>query len=77
MHLVSLPSIQESVEVEKAPSEEDPSKKEIEHLKKVLQEREKRALKLARESLKHLNPKVSPRGPNMPQNSNQSLTPKK
>ena len=62
IHLLSLSSVRESTEIEKAPNDEEPSKKEIEHSKKVLVEREKRALKLARESLKHLNPKATPRG---------------
>jgi small nuclear ribonucleoprotein (snRNP)-like protein len=32
------------------------------HVKKVLEEREKRAIRLAQESLKHLNPKAPPKG---------------
>jgi len=35
---------------------------EVVHAKKALEEREKRAIRMAQESLKHLNPKAEPKG---------------
>merc|ERR1712194_32832 len=40
----------------------EPKKVEAVHAKKALDEREKRAIRMAQESLKHLNPKADPKG---------------
>lgn len=37
-------------------------KVEVVHLKKAVEERERRAIRMAQESLKHLNPKAEPKG---------------
>ena len=51
--------IEEDDAIEKAATATTTTKKvDIVHSKKVLDEREKRAIRLAQESLKHLNPKV-------------------
>ena len=50
--------IEEDDAIEKAATTTTTNKVDIVHSKKVLDEREKRAIRLAQESLKHLNPKV-------------------
>lgn len=63
IRMVSVSSIQQSKLIQEATkSQLDPTPTEIPHTKKILEEREKRAIKLAQESLKHLNPKASPKG---------------
>ena len=58
--LISVASIQESKQVNEASSDQVKMAAEnMTHTKKVLEEREKRAIRLAQESLKRLNPKVS------------------
>ena len=58
--LISVGSIQESKQVNEASSDQVKMAAEnMTHTKKVLEEREKRAIRLAQESLKRLNPKVS------------------
>lgn len=60
IRMVSVSSIQESKLIQEATkSQLEPTPTEIPHTKKMLEEREKRAIKLAQESLRHLNPKVS------------------
>jgi hypothetical protein len=60
IRMVSVASIQESKRIQEATkSQIDVAATEISHTKKALEEREKRAIKLAQESLRHLNPKVS------------------
>jgi hypothetical protein len=60
IRMVSVSSIQQSKLIQEATkSQFDPTPTEIPHTKKILEEREKRAIKLAQESLRHLNPKVS------------------
>jgi len=55
--------IEEDDAIEKAATVTATTKKvDIVHSKKVLDEREKRAIRLAQESLKHLNPKAPPMG---------------
>mmetsp|Transcript_49408 Transcript_49408/g.97731 ORF Transcript_49408/g.97731 Transcript_49408/m.97731 type:complete len:186 (+) Transcript_49408:210-767(+) len=63
IRMVSVSSIQQSKLIQEATkSQLDPAPTEIPHTKKILEEREKRAIKLAQESLRHLNPKASPKG---------------
>lgn len=60
IRMVSVASIQESKRIQEATkSQAELTATEISHTKKALEEREKRAIKLAQESLRHLNPKVS------------------
>lgn len=59
IRMVSVASIQESKLIQEATKSQVDLTAEISHTKKVLDEREKRAIKLAQESLRHLNPKVS------------------
>jgi len=42
--------------------QQQPKKVEAVHAKKAMEEREKRAIRMAQESLKHLNPKADPKG---------------
>ena len=58
IRMVSIASIQESKRIQEVTRSQVDLTAEISHTKKVLEEREKRAIKLAQESLKHLNPKV-------------------
>lgn len=63
IRMVTVSSIQESKRLQEAnKSQVGPTASEISHTKKILEEREKRAIKLAQESLKHLNPKVGKDG---------------
>lgn len=56
--IISISAIRESKQTKEATTTVQPSTKDITHTKKALEEREKRAIKLAQESIKHLNPKV-------------------
>lgn len=59
IRMVSVVSIQESKQVKEASAKDmEPVHADMSHTKKVLEEREKRAIKKAQESLRHLNPKV-------------------
>ena len=61
IRMVSISSITESKQVKEAPN--DPiSSTNVTHVKKMLEEREKRAIKLAQENLRNINPKASPKG---------------
>mmetsp|Transcript_98347 Transcript_98347/g.275370 ORF Transcript_98347/g.275370 Transcript_98347/m.275370 type:complete len:185 (+) Transcript_98347:243-797(+) len=63
IRMVSVASIQESKRIQEATkSQAELTATEISHTKKALEEREKRAIKLAQESLRHLNPKASAKG---------------
>mmetsp|Transcript_93182 Transcript_93182/g.269136 ORF Transcript_93182/g.269136 Transcript_93182/m.269136 type:complete len:177 (+) Transcript_93182:219-749(+) len=62
IRMVSVSSIQESKRTKEAAKEQEPTPTEISHTKKILEEREKRAIKLAQESLRHLNAKATPKG---------------
>jgi hypothetical protein len=57
IRMVSVASIKESNQLEEAPSEPI-SSTNVTYVKKILEEREKRAIRLAQESLRHINPKV-------------------
>mmetsp|Transcript_12836 Transcript_12836/g.30482 ORF Transcript_12836/g.30482 Transcript_12836/m.30482 type:complete len:178 (+) Transcript_12836:73-606(+) len=59
--MITAETIQESKLLHKATTESLKSGNMM-HSKKVLDEREKRGIRLAQESLRHLNPKASPRG---------------
>ncbi|KAL3905144.1 MAG: hypothetical protein SGILL_009796 [Bacillariaceae sp.] len=67
IRMISVASISESKQVSEG-SEEAleklslSSSSNVVHAKKALEEREKRAIRLAQDSLKHLNPKASPKG---------------
>lgn len=58
IRLVSVSSIREAKRTQEATKTPEPTATEITHTKKALEEREKRAIKLAQESIRHLNPKV-------------------
>ena len=58
IRMVSLASIREAKRTQEATKTPEPTATEITHTKKALEEREKRAIKLAQESIRHLNPKV-------------------
>lgn len=61
--MVSMSSVQKSKQLQEATTRVvEPSATEITHTKKALLEREKRAIKMAQESLLRLNPKASPKG---------------
>jgi hypothetical protein len=59
IRMVSVASIQESKQVKEASGDPSQAETSMAHTKKALEEREKRAIRLAQESLRHLNPKVS------------------
>mmetsp|Transcript_132275 Transcript_132275/g.197059 ORF Transcript_132275/g.197059 Transcript_132275/m.197059 type:complete len:195 (-) Transcript_132275:68-652(-) len=61
VRMVSVSAIKESNQLQEAATEPIPSSN-VTHVKKILEEREKRAIRLAQESLRHLNPKASPKG---------------
>ena len=65
IRMISLASISESKHVSEASADAQlalttPGNNVV-HAKKALEEREKRAVRIAQDSLKHLNPKVRPR----------------
>jgi len=61
LKMITSGSIRESTLLQKAPA--DPLQSgNMMHTKKALDEREKKGIRIAQESLRHLNPKASPRG---------------
>eukprot|EP00980_Cylindrotheca_fusiformis_P030991 scaffold25694_cov127-Cylindrotheca_fusiformis.AAC.22 len=62
IRMISAASIQESRLLNEAPGDTPKLPSNMAHNKKALEEREKRAIRLAEESLRHLNPKASPKG---------------
>ena len=58
IRIVSVASIRDAKRTQEATKTPEPTATEITHTKKALEEREKRAIKLAQESIRHLNPKV-------------------
>lgn len=62
VRMISVGSIEESKLVGEASSDSAKIVGNLTHTKKILEEREKRAVRLAEESLRHLNPKASPKG---------------
>ena len=56
--MVSVAMIESAVSTNVATTIEAAMPAEASHLKKTLEDREKRAIRMAQESLKHLNPKV-------------------
>ena len=62
IHMVTVSSITESKQLEEAPNDATISSTNVTHVKKILEEREKRAIKLAQENLRNINPKASPKG---------------
>jgi hypothetical protein len=62
IRMVSVASIREAKRTQEASKTPEPTATEITHTKKALEEREKRAIKLAQESIRHLNPKVGNSG---------------
>lgn len=60
IQIVSAASVRESKQLQEASSNPAESvASDVSHTRKILEERERRAIKLAQESLRHLNPKVS------------------
>jgi hypothetical protein len=57
VRMVSVTTVKESNQLQEAPNEPIASSN-VTHVKKILEEREKRAIRLAQESLRHINPKV-------------------
>mmetsp|Transcript_19629 Transcript_19629/g.31622 ORF Transcript_19629/g.31622 Transcript_19629/m.31622 type:complete len:204 (+) Transcript_19629:241-852(+) len=67
IRMISVSSIQESRQVNEASAGAkqkltSSSSNNVVHAKKALEEREKRAIRLAQDSFKHLNPKATPKG---------------
>lgn len=58
IRIVSVGSIKDSSQLKESTAKQ-PVGVNMTHTKKVLEEREKRAIRIAQESLRHLNPKVS------------------
>ena len=60
IRMVTVASIRDSKQVSEASKEQlQMAMENMAHTKKALEEREKRAIRLAQESIKHLNPNVS------------------